>query len=362
MARNGDGVYTRTDRPGYWISWKDATGRRCRRKVEARTLQQARDAYSAERVRAEQARTIGFAPPTQDSFAEVAKQFLAHQKPRLSHANYERESGIIEAHLKPFFAGKLAAIRRATIARYITARCALVSNATVVKELNVLKHLLKLAVEEWEYIPVNPATGVKAPKPAPGRIRYLQPTELRAVLEAAPEWLKPLIALAAGTGMRRSEILRLRWLDVDLRNSRILLTQTKNGEGRIVYLNQLALRAIESLPVNEKTKPTDVLFPKLQPEWVSVAFLRACRALAISDFRFHDLRHTAASWLRMKGADIHTVAQLLGHKDLRMAARYQHLSPEFLSDAVNKLDTAFAECHPYVTARKLLKQGEYANA
>ena len=76
MARNGDGVYTRTDRPGYWISWKDATGRRCRRKVEARTLQQARDAYSAERVRAEQARTIGFAPPTQDSFAEVAKQFL----------------------------------------------------------------------------------------------------------------------------------------------------------------------------------------------------------------------------------------------------------------------------------------------
>ena len=124
----------------------------------------------------------------------------------------------------------------------------------MVKELNVLKHLLKLAVEEWEYIPVNPATGVKAPKPAPGRIRYLQPTELRAVLEAAPEWLKPLIALAAGTGMRRSEILRLRWLDVDLRNSRILLTQTKNGEGRIVYLNQLALRAIESLPVNRKNE------------------------------------------------------------------------------------------------------------
>ena len=66
-----------------------------------------------------------------------------------------------------------------------------------------------------------------------------------------------------------------------------------------------------------------------------MAFARACRRAGIEDFRFHDLRHTAASWLRMSGADIHTVAQLLGHKDLRMAARYQHLSPTFLVEAVD---------------------------
>ena len=74
---------------------------------------------------------------------------------------------------------------------------------------------------------------------------------------------------------------------------------------------------------------------------VSMAFARVCKKLGISDFRFHDLRHTAASWLRMQGADIHTVAQLLGHKDLRMAARYQHLSPAFLADAVASLDVVF---------------------
>lgn len=67
----------------------------------------------------------------------------------------------------------------------------------------------------------------------------------------------------------------------------------------------------------------------------------ASKAAQLEDFRFHDLRHTAASWMRMQGADIHTVAQLLGHKDLRMAARYQHLSPVFLSDAVKKLDQVF---------------------
>ncbi len=67
------------------------------------------------------------------------------------------------------------------------------------------------------------------------------------------------------------------------------------------------------------------------------------RKTGIEDFHFHDLRHTAASWMRMKGADIHTVAQILGHKDLRMAARYQHLSPTFLQDAVKGLDAVFGD-------------------
>src|SRR5207248_10572985 len=144
-------------------------------------------------------------------------------------------------------------------------------------ELNVLKHLLWLAVDELEYLPVNPASRVKAPKPAPGRVRYLQPGELRAVVNAAPEWLRPIVVLAVATGMRRSEILKLRWLDLDLAHNRLMLQQTKNGDGRIVYLNKLAISAIESLPVSERTQPSDKLFPALAPEWVSVAFLRVCR-------------------------------------------------------------------------------------
>jgi site-specific recombinase XerD len=76
----------------------------------------------------------------------------------------------------------------------------------------------------------------------------------------------------------------------------------------------------------------------------------------------YDLRHTAASWLRMKGADIHTVALLLGHKDLRMAARYQHLSPMFLADAVGQLDKTFSECHQYVTGAKALPEPVIASA
>jgi hypothetical protein len=72
-----------------------------------------------------------------------------------------------------------------------------------------------------------------------------------------------------------------------------------------------------------------------------MVFGRLCRSLKLEDFRFHDLRHTAASWMRMAGADIHTVATVLGHKDLSTAKRYQHLSPAFLAEAVGKLDAVF---------------------
>lgn len=361
MANNADGIYQRKDRPGtYWISFIDAQGKRRQRKTGARTLTQAKLARSAEVTRAETAKALGFAPPGEEMFAEVGKSYLAHQRARVTPAGYERERGIVEDHLQPFFNAPIRSIRRVDVQRYITKRCGEVKAETVRKELNTLKHLIKLAVE-WEIVPMNPAAGVKGPKAPAGRLRYLQPTEFGAVLNACPEWLQPIAMLACFTGMRRGEILGLRWLDVDATNHRVLLPQTKNGDGRIVYLNRSAEAVLAALPRPRHT--IDPVFPKVQGNAVSVAFLRACRAAKIADCCFHTLRHTAASWMRMQGADIHQVAMLLGHKDLRMAIRYQHLSPAMLAEAVNNLD-ALAEQARYhsVTAVNLLSEGVTANA
>lgn len=349
MRSHSDGVYTRKDREGYWISWNDAQGRRRYRKTNARTLTEARGFRAAELVKVEKSLALGFAPPSEEAFSAVAKRFLAHQEARLTSRAFERERHIVSDKLCHFFPGQLAAVRRIDIQRYVTERMSAVSAHSVQKELNILKHLLRLAVE-WELIPINPAQGVKSPKVPAGRVRYLQPLEMKAVLAACPAWLKPIVALAVSTGMRRSEILGLRWLDIDQAGCRVLLPQTKNGDGRIVYLNAMALTTLALLP---KVSPSGPIFEVSTPEKVSVAFARACRKVGVLDFRFHDLRHTAASWLRMQGADIHTVAQLLGHKDLRMAARYQHLSPVFLQDAVRRLDGLFGDpCYPGVTAKQ----------
>jgi integrase len=239
---------------------------------------------------------------------------------------------------------QLGSIRRNEIQQYVTKRAGEVKAGSVVKELNVLKHIMGLAVE-WELIPFSPTLKIKAPRPPAGRVRYLQPTELRAVLSACPDWLRPIAGLAAFTAMRRGEVLGLRWIDVDLNGGRILLPQTKNGDARVVYLNELASQVVKS-QWSDTVKPTDRVFPLADDctaDNISKGFVAVCQRLKIEDFSFHDLRHTCASWLRMQGADIHTVAQLLGHRDLRMATRYQHLSPEFLSTAVGRLDAIFGE-------------------
>ena len=90
MPRNGDGVFVRKDRPGYYISFKDSDGRRRKRKVEAPNNELAKLARSAEQIRAEQRRALGFTPPGNETFADVASQYLAHQKARISPANHER--------------------------------------------------------------------------------------------------------------------------------------------------------------------------------------------------------------------------------------------------------------------------------
>jgi len=204
----------------------------------------------------------------------------------------------------------------------------------------VLRHMLQLAKDD-ELIPTNHADGVKLPSPPAGRVRYLQPTELRCVLAACPKWLQPIVGLLVFTGMRRSEVLGLRWLDVDTQNGVIRLPQTKNGDGRTVWLNKLASDVLGTLKAG---KPTERVFSAdITPENVSLAFLRACRKVGIADFKLHDLRHTAASWLRMKGADLQDVAEVLGHKDLRMTKRYAHLSPAHMGTTVKRLDLAFAE-------------------
>ena len=124
-----------------------------------------------------------------------------------------------------------------------------------------------------------------------------------------------------------------------------MLPQTKNGDGRIVWLNKLACNVLDSISKNGASS-TDLVFPSsenVSPENVSLAFLRACRKVGVADFHLHDLRHTAASWLRMSGADLQDVAELLGHRDLRMTKRYSHLSPAHLSAAVKRLDGVFGK-------------------
>jgi len=124
---------------------------------------------------------------------------------------------------------------------------------------------------EWELLNQNPAQGAKLPKVPEGRTRYLSPTELKASLEAAPEWMRAPIALAAFTGMRRGELLGLRWEHVHLAKRIVHLPLTKNGESRDVPLSHRATATLTALStykqpdVNRRSNLTPDRRPILTP-------------------------------------------------------------------------------------------------
>ena len=230
-AKERDGVYQRTDRPGWWVSYIDANGHRVRRKCAAQTRSQAMTFLSNIKTLEEKARTLGVRPASEIATEALLERFTRHQKTRIRPTTFERLGGILGT-LKAHLPAQAKAITKRTIADYIEVRSETVAPGTVAKEISTLKHCLRLAVE-WELLHDNAASGARLPKLPVGRTRYLTPGELRAALQSAPEWLRAPMAFAACTGVRRGELLSLRWLDVDMSNRRLYLRETKNGALRI---------------------------------------------------------------------------------------------------------------------------------
>ena len=128
--------------------------------------------------------------------------------------------------------------------------------------------------------------------------------------------------------MRRGEILNLKWSDIDLDRGVILLQTTKNGERRFVPLVGIALDLLKSKNTNQSTN--SLVFPAshspLKPIDIRSAWETTLRKAEIFNFRFHDLRHTTASYLAMNQASLLEIGILLGHKTVQMTKRYAHLS------------------------------------
>lgn len=206
------------------------------------------------------------------------------------------------------------------------------SAATVRRYLAALSHALTVASREWGWIDDSPMRRVTKPTEPRGRVRYLSDDERRRLLEACCESPEPtlhtIVVLALATGMRQGEIVGLPWRNVDLERGRVVLDDTKNGELRALPITGLALDVLaEHASVRRIDSP--LVFPSrdgTRPRFPRYAWERALLAADINDFRFHDLRHSAASYLAMEGASLMEIADVLGHKTLKMVKRYAHLS------------------------------------
>lgn len=221
------------------------------------------------------------------------------------------------------------------------------SSATVVWYMNALSMALSIAAKQWEWIDSNPMLKVEKPKLPQLRVRYLSPDEIKALLNAAkqssyPE-LRTIIALALSTAGRKSEILNLRWRDVDIKLERVTFEHTKNGERRSVALKFHALDLLRDLKDRrgKSISPEERVFEqtgKWHQRTFDAYWHEALDKAGIKNFRFHDLRHTAASYAAMDGATLLELAEMLGHKTLSMVRRYAHLSEAHSATVVDKMN------------------------
>jgi integrase len=210
--------------------------------------------------------------------------------------------------------------------QYRDDRLKVVKGGSVGSELALMKRVLDTAVKKWGYgIPYNPIKDIEFPKGSTARTRRLVSDEKERLLTAASSqrniYIASVIEFAIETGMRRSEILKLRWCDVDLENGFASLYDTKNGEDRRVPLTRKCIEVLHTSPQTDER-----VFP-ISATCLRLAWNRARKKAGINDLRFHDLRHEAVSRFFEMGMSVPEVALISGHKDVRQLFRYTHLNP-----------------------------------
>lgn len=225
-----------------------------------------------------------------------------------------------------------------------TKRGTLRSPATANRYLATLSHVFNIAVREWEWLEANPVSRLKKQTESRGRVRFLDDDERERLLEACRKSSSPniytVVVLAISTGMRQGEIMNLKWKDVDLKRRRIVIQETKNNERRSVPLTGLAHQVMKDFS-KVRRLDSEFVFPGRdsdKPADIRTAWIESVKTARIEDFRFHDLRHTAASYLAMNGATLAEIAEVLGHKTLQMVKRYAHLSEAHTTSVVERMN------------------------
>ncbi len=307
--------------------------------VVTKTVAQTKLEERRRQVRLGQLEMIGARIPTLSEFAE---DYIKHIRDIKGNRSWMSALHYLK-HLKRFFGDKkLSQITSKDIDDYKLTRLREVKPATVNRELACLSFMFNLAKRQKEFFGNNPVSESKL-LPENNRVeRILTPDEEERLLNSSSPYLRPILICALNTGMRKGEILTLKWSNVDLMNDIITLehTNTKSKKMRRIPINSTLRKTF--LEQRLKSGGSDHVFlssncnPYKRHDSLKQAFEGACRRANIHGLRFHDLRHTAATRMIESGASIVAVSRILGHANLKTTMRYAH-PDESLKDAVEKL-------------------------
>ena len=323
----------------WWMSFT-YEGRQIRRSTETSDKRLAEAILGKVKVQIVEGKYFDKPKDDPKTFTDLMDRYLQEHASRRAHY---RRYVIMVGNLKRLFGDpRLVHVTPKTIVAYKNKRYTDgVKPATINRELAVLKKAFNLACREWEWVRDNPVCRVSMEREQNTRDRWLTEAEEKRLVSAAPGWLQELLIFAIHTGMRQGEILSLTWACVDLFRRTVTVFESKNGERRTIPLNQTVLELLKQKYGN-RSVDTGFVFPSEAQTRLNARNIRrslqiALKKAKITDFHFHDLRHTCATRMVQAGVDLYKVQRLLGHKSPIMTQRYAHHYPESLRDGVEAL-------------------------
>ena len=210
--------------------------------------------------------------------------------------------------------------------------------STANRFLALVRSILKRAVDEWEWLERSPK--VKLFKEAEGRERSLTPEEANRLLMELPQHLRDMALFTLHTGLRQANVLKLEWPCVDLARHHCWVN-SENSKNRKPISVSLNTQAMEVLNRQNGKHPLRVFTYNGKPvsQVTNVTWKNALARAGIKDFRWHDLRHTWATWLRQLGTPTYELQRMGGWKTAAMVERYAHVAPDNLAQSAARLDT-----------------------
>lgn len=317
----------------WWIDITTPSGQRIRESAETPDRKAAQEYH--DRSKAEAWRTDKLGEKPRRTWDEAALRFLKESEGKASLKEYERQVDFWTEHFRGV---QLDAITRHEAADLIEAKAK--TPATRNRYIACLRAILRKAAGAWEWLDRAPKLEMYAePKQ---RIRWIKKEEAESLLAVLPEWLAVMARFSLATGLRQRNVYGLEWTQVELerRVAWVHADQAKARKAIGVPLNEDAVAVIRGqlgkhlrrVFVGHDGEPMDYWTTTANNAWKS-----ACKEVGIKDFRWHDLRHTWASWHVQLGTPLYVLKELGGWETLEIVKRYAHLAPEHLQIHAERL-------------------------
>ena len=321
----------------WWIDFTTASGERVRCSARTEDRTQAQELH--DKLKAESWRVVQLGEKPERTWDEAAIRWLQETSHKKSHLYDVVRLKWLQRFLR---LRPLHEITRDFVMQVAEAKRVESSPSNANRYLALIRAILRRAEREWDWIDRAPSLRMY-PEPK-RRIRWITPEQVQTLLALLPEHQRELVTFALATGLRHGNVVRLEWPQVDLERkvAWIYADQAKAGRDIHVSLNDTAL-AVLKRQVGKHPVRVFVFRDKPIAAANTRAWREALKKAGILDFRWHDLRHTWASWLAQSGVPMAVIQEMGAWESPEMVRRYAHLSPAVLAHLAKVIDTKMAQ-------------------